>query len=204
MTWFYCYSLISSFLFSQCLALHTTTAGSTNISAQRLANKLAVVTGASSGVGRAIALLYALHGAKLICADLRSDIDTERSGQPPETPTHALINERGGQAVFLRCNVTKAAEVEALANEAVQAIRATRHVSGGDYFQLTKVANSLKSMVNNAGVNVEAIQPVTIYESSEELFDQTFAINTKGVFLGMKYATAQMMKDSPHPSGDLG
>lgn len=59
-------------------------------------------------------------------------------------------------------------------------------------------------MVNNAGVNVEAMQPVTIHETSERLFNQTVAINTKGVFLGLKYATAQMMKQDPHPSGDLG
>ncbi|KAJ5770517.1 uncharacterized protein N7511_002568 [Penicillium nucicola] len=54
-------------------------------------------------------------------------------------------------------------------------------------------------MVNNAGINVEAMQPVTIHEISEDLFDQTFAINTKGVFLGMKYATAQMMEAGSPP-----
>lgn len=59
-------------------------------------------------------------------------------------------------------------------------------------------------MVNNAGINVEALQPVKIHETSEELYDQTLAINTKGVFLGLKYATAQMMKQNPHHSGDLG
>lgn len=92
----------------------------TNLPAQRHANKVAVVTGASSGVGRAISLLYALHGAKLVCADLCPDIDTERSGQPLDSLTHELMNERGGQAVFLRCDVTEAAEVENLVAETVK------------------------------------------------------------------------------------
>ncbi|KAJ5770518.1 uncharacterized protein N7511_002569 [Penicillium nucicola] len=72
---------------------------------------ITVVTGVASGVGRAIAILYAHHGAMLICADLRPDIDSERSGQPPEISTHAPIKERDGKA---------AAEVETLVAEAVK------------------------------------------------------------------------------------
>jgi hypothetical protein len=56
-----------------------------------------------------MSLLDALHEAKLICVNLRPDNATERSGQPLETPTHKLIDKRGGQTVFLRCDVTQAA-----------------------------------------------------------------------------------------------
>lgn len=59
-------------------------------------------------------------------------------------------------------------------------------------------------MVNNAGVNIESLSPAPIHEASEELFDKTVAINTKGVFLGSKHAIAQMVKQEPHPSGDRG
>ncbi|KAJ5084075.1 hypothetical protein NUU61_008654 [Penicillium alfredii] len=154
--------------------------------AQRLLNKVAVVTGAASGLGRAISLLYAAHGAKLVCADLRPDIDPERSGQAPEPATHDLILARGGQAVFFQCDVTKAEQVAALVAEAV------------------KHYGKLDIMVNNAGVNVESLEPAIIHEASEELFDKTLAINTKGVFLGSKYATAQMLKQEPHANGDRG
>ncbi|KAJ6098983.1 NAD(P)-binding protein [Penicillium canescens] len=76
----------------------------TNLPAQRLANKVGVVTGAASGIDRAISLLYALHGAKLVCAD----------------PTYALILTPNGRAVFLQCDVTKAAKVETLVAELVK------------------------------------------------------------------------------------
>lgn len=59
-------------------------------------------------------------------------------------------------------------------------------------------------MVNNAGVNIESLSPAPVHEASEDLFDKTMAINTKGVFLGSKHAIAQMVKQEPHPSGDRG
>lgn len=60
------------------------------------------------------------------------------------------------------------------------------------------------SMVNNAGIAIEASNPQPIWSYSEDSWDRTLAVNAKGVFLGCKYASAQMMKQEPHASGDRG
>lgn len=60
-------------------------------------------------------------------------------------------------------------------------------------------------MVNNAGISLEAGKPPTaIHETSEEDWDLTMLINAKSVYLGCKYATTQMLRQKPHPSGDRG
>ncbi|KAK2763119.1 hypothetical protein FQN54_009754 [Arachnomyces sp. PD_36] len=154
--------------------------------AKRLDGKVAVVTGAASGLGRAICLLFATHGARLVCADLRPTIDTERTGGDPEIATHEVIQQRGGQAIFVKSDVTQSDQVAAVIAKAVERF------------------GQLDIMVNNAGVNIESLSPAPIHEASEDLFDKTMAINTKGVFLGSKHAIAQMIKQEPHPSGDRG
>lgn len=59
--------------------------------------------------------------------------------------------------------------------------------------------------MNNAGVGLEALRPpARVHETDEELFDITMRVNTKSVFLGAKYAIAQMLKQEPHSSGDRG
>ena len=60
------------------------------------------------------------------------------------------------------------------------------------------------SMVNNAGVCLEARGSRPIHETDESTFDNTIAINARGVFLGCKYAARQMITQDPHPSGDRG
>lgn len=73
----------------------------------RLQNKIAIVTGSSSGLGRAIALLYAKEGASIVCADLRPEARMNL-GDEGEVNTHDLINAEGGKAVFVKCDVGKA------------------------------------------------------------------------------------------------
>jgi len=60
------------------------------------------------------------------------------------------------------------------------------------------------SMVNNAGIAIEAYNPQPIWEYSEDNWDRTLAVNAKGVYLGCKYASAQMIKQEPHGNGDRG
>ncbi|CAG9982493.1 unnamed protein product [Clonostachys byssicola] len=152
----------------------------------RLRGKVCIVTGSSSGIGRAISLAYAREGGLLVCSDLqpeaRVDVSAER-----EANTDSLIVQNGGRAIFVRADVSNAVDMEALVQKAVE-----------EY-------GRLDVFVNNAGVSLEAGRPlVRIHETSEEVFDITMAINTKSVFLGCKYATAQMLKQDLLPSGDRG
>lgn len=152
----------------------------------RLENKIAIVTGASSGIGRAISFAFAYHGAVVICSDLREQArmpgpsgDTD----PSQPNTVSAITSSGGTAMFVKCDTTCASDVEALVHSAVQ-----------NY-------GRLDIMVNNAGI---ATQSRPIWEVDESAFDKTMSVNTKGVFLGIKYAAAVMKDQSPHPSGDRG
>lgn len=84
----------------------------------RLQDKIAIVTGASSGIGRAISLRYAREGAKVVCADIS---DTARSQVPEEEEiaTHDLITKEGGHAIFVQTDVGDAGQVESLVKTAV-------------------------------------------------------------------------------------
>lgn len=63
---------------------------------------------------------------------------------------------------------------------------------------------TLSSLVNNAGISPEARVPAPCHLTDEDLWDTTMTVNAKSVFLGCKYAIAQMLKQEPHPSGDRG
>jgi NAD(P)-dependent dehydrogenase (short-subunit alcohol dehydrogenase family) len=85
----------------------------------RLENKVALVTGASSGIGRAIALRFAQEGASIICSDIKEEVPSQ---VPPElgyTTTHDAIIQRGGKAVFVKTNVAEAEQVENAVKKAV-------------------------------------------------------------------------------------
>ncbi|MCJ1251232.1 hypothetical protein MMC30_008463 [Trapelia coarctata] len=149
----------------------------------RLHQKVAIVTGASSGLGRAIALAYASHGTKLIvCADLGPD---SRAGEG--TPTHEKICELYGEgkAVFVKCDVGEAKDVESAVKSAAE--------RGG----------RLDIMVNNAGLG-GAGRTVRIHDMTEEYWEMTMRVNVRGVFLGCKYACAQFLRQGPDASGRKG
>ncbi|KAF2628949.1 short-chain dehydrogenase/reductase-like protein [Macroventuria anomochaeta] len=158
----------------------------------RLANKIAIITGSSSGIGRAIALLFASHGATIICSDLREEAripgpsEAADSSQPS---TVSAITSAGGNAIFVKCDTTKSEEVGALVKTAVDKY------------------GRLDIMVNNAGIAVEtgtSHGPRPVWEYEESAFDQTISVNVRGVFLGTKYASLAMKDQSPHPNGDRG
>jgi NAD(P)-dependent dehydrogenase (short-subunit alcohol dehydrogenase family) len=86
---------------------------------QRLQYKTSVITGSSSGLGRAIALRYSREGSNIVCADLKP---TARPEVPEEAEieTHELIRKEGGRAVFVRTDVGDAGQMESLIEAAVK------------------------------------------------------------------------------------
>ncbi|NOT57763.1 MAG: SDR family oxidoreductase [Deltaproteobacteria bacterium] len=126
--------------------------------------KVALVTGGSSGIGRASALAFAREGAKVVVADV-----TVEGGEE----TVALIKKAGGDALFVKADVAKAAEVEALINKTVATY------------------GRLDCAHNNAGIEGPG---ATTVDYKEEAFDRVLAINLKGVWLCMKYEIPQMLK----------
>lgn len=83
----------------------------------RLQDKVAIVTGSSSGLGRAISIRYAQEGARVVCADLSP---TARSQEEAEIKTHDLIVKAGGQAIFVQTDVGDAKQMERLVQAAVK------------------------------------------------------------------------------------
>jgi len=129
----------------------------------RLDNKVAIITGAGRGIGRAMALLFAKEGAKVVVAEWVTEGGEE---------TVRMVNEVGGDAIFVKCDVSKAGDVKKTVKAAVDAY------------------GKLDILINNA-----AIAPYEpLVESTEANFDRTIAINLKGVWLGMKYAIPVMIK----------
>lgn len=131
---------------------------------QQFAGKVAVVTGASSGIGRASALAFAREGAKVVVADVLVEGGEE---------TVRLIQEAGGEAFFVKTDVSNAAAVEALIQKTVETY------------------GRLDYAFNNAGI--EGTSAPTA-ECTEENWDRTLTINLKGVWLCMKYEILQMLK----------
>lgn len=126
--------------------------------------KVVLVTGAASGIGRAIALGFGRAGASVVVADVSIE-----GGHA----TAAMIVENGGKALYVQCNVTRAAEVEALVEKTI------------NYY------GRLDYAVNNAAVEEER-QPLA--DGDDEQFDRIMAVNVKGVWLCMKHQLRQMVK----------
>jgi 3-oxoacyl-[acyl-carrier protein] reductase len=128
----------------------------------KLKDKVAVVTGAGSGIGQASALLFAREGARVAAVDLKED--TAKA-------TAERIEKAGGQALALRADVATAADNEALVAQTL-----------GRW-------GRLDIFYANAGVPQF---PTPIEDVDEGTFDRIMAVNVKGVFLGAKYALRVM------------
>jgi len=129
-----------------------------------LADRVALVTGGGSGIGRAAAQLFAREGAKVVVADVQADGGNE---------TVELVQQAGGEAIFVSCDVSRSTDVEALINKCVETY------------------SRLDCAFNNAGILGEMGKTV---ECSEENYDRLMAVNLKGVWLCMKYEIPQMLK----------
>ena len=129
-----------------------------------LRGKVAIVTGGTSGIGRDTAVLFAKAGAKVVVAGRR-----EAEGKE----TIVLIRGAGGDGLFVKTDVSRAADVQALVQKTVEKF------------------GRLDIAFNNAGIE-GSWSPIV--EQSEEDWDSTIDINLKGVWLCLKYEIQQMLK----------
>src|SRR2546429_1437199 len=128
------------------------------------AGKVAFVTGAANGIGRAAALAFARQGASVVVADVSEQGNRE---------TAHMIEESGGRTLAVRCDVTRVEDVKAALDKAVEAF------------------GRLDFAFNNAGVE-QAITATA--DLTDEEWDRIVGINLGGVFLCMKYEIPLMLK----------
>jgi len=131
----------------------------------RLAQKVALITGAASGIGRESARLFAQEGAKIVVADV-----DEKAGQE----TVNLIQKAGGNTAFVREDVSQAAEVQAMV----------------EFAETTY--GKLDVLFNNAGISPS--QDGSVLCTEESAWDRVMAVNLKGVFLGCQHGIPALLR----------
>ena len=136
---------------------------------ERLAGHTAIVTGSSSGIGRAVAQKFASEGAHVLLAEIAEE---PRHGGKT---TLEMILSSGGSAKYLETNVARWEGVEAAVSQIVQS------------------KGRLDVIVNNAAIGDGG----RLTETSEALWDETMSVNLKGVFFGCKAAALQMLTQEP-------
>ena len=130
-----------------------------------LHEKVALVTGAGSGIGRATSLVLAREGATVVVSDINAEGGEE---------TLSAIKDLGGDGIFVHADVSRAADVAALVDATVRAY------------------GRLDCAYNNAGI--EGFTGGRLHEYPEDTWDRLMDINVKGVWLCLKYEIPQMLK----------
>jgi NAD(P)-dependent dehydrogenase (short-subunit alcohol dehydrogenase family) len=128
-------------------------------------NKVAIVTGGGSGIGKATAFELASQGATIVIANRNNDLGSR---------TVKEITDSGSKATFIQTDVSKEIEVKNLVEQTLQ------------------IYGRLDLAFNNAGVEQP---PMPLTEQTEELFNQVMDINVKGVWLCLKYQIPAMIKN---------
>ncbi len=137
----------------------------------KLKNKIAIITGASRGIGKSSALLFAKEGAKII-------VDYHISDFEPNAEKNAFsvvdeIKKIGSEAIAVKCDVSQENEVKEMIQKTI------------DTF------GKIDILVNNAGI----VYDVPLFEKTGEQWKQTLDVNLIGTFLCSKYASEQMLKN---------
>jgi NAD(P)-dependent dehydrogenase (short-subunit alcohol dehydrogenase family) len=130
----------------------------------RLDGKVALITGAGSGMGRVAAQMFASEGARVVVAEFAEAAGTETAG---------LVNDAGGDATFVQADVSREDDARRMVEEAV-----ARY-------------GRVDVLYNNAGIMPEADH--SVIDTDVAIWDQVMAVNLRGVFLGCKYAIPQML-----------
>src|ERR1700744_938530 len=126
--------------------------------------KVALITGAGNGIGRAAALGFSSRGAKVVIVD---------RDQAAGEATAGILRQQGSEALFIAADVTRSADVQ-------------------NYVKLTLDAyGSIDCFYNNAGIE-GSVAPTHQYD--EEMFDRVMAVNVKGVFLGLRHVLPVMIR----------
>ncbi|MFB6089197.1 MAG: SDR family NAD(P)-dependent oxidoreductase [Candidatus Aenigmatarchaeota archaeon] len=133
----------------------------------RLEDKVAIITGASSGIGRSIAFKFAEEGAKVVVADIRED---PREGG---MKTHTKIKEDGGESIFVETDVSSFSSVNNL------------------FDRTAKEFGKIDILVNNAGIYSQ--EP--LHKLDEGKWDKTIGVDLKGVYLCSKYFIEYMLDE---------
>ncbi len=131
----------------------------------RLTDKVAIITGAGSGMGRVAAQMFAAEGAKVVVVDF-----DEAAGRE----TASSVTESGGEASFARADVSDEADARAMVDHAVERY------------------GRVDVLYNNAGVMPE--QDHSVIDTDVPTWDRVMAINVRGVFLACKYAIPRMVE----------
>jgi len=134
----------------------------------RLKNKVAIITGAGSGQGRAAALIFSREGAKIAVSDWKPELGDE---------TVTLVKKAGGEAIFVRTDVSESADVQNLVRTTV-----------GTY-------GRIDILYNNAGVGFSSpLSMSDVINTPEADWDRVIAINLRSMYLTAKYGIPEMIK----------